>query len=290
MGKLARLSTATVITVLFGLGAALPAQAGDENQNRPYLATGDSVPFGFNPLLPRSPATNFVGYPDFVADALNIGLTNASCPGEASGGFISLAGTDNVCRPYRQYFPLHVAYSTSQLDFVAQFLTSHRRTGLVTITIGANDLFVLEHACPPVTDPGFVACVRAGLPSLLATLAANLDVIYSRIRTVYHRELVALTYYALNYSNPVEVQIIGRINGVIAAHTRAWHGKVADGFAAFQTASAAFGGNTCAADLRIVLVPHPAPPADRCDVHPTAKGHHLLADAVLQALGENKEF
>jgi lysophospholipase L1-like esterase len=286
MGKLARLSAATVISVLFGLAAALPAQASDENQDSLYLATGDSVPFGFNPLLSRSSATNFVGYPDVVAKALDLDLTNSSCPGEASGGFISLTGTDNVCRPYRAYFPLHVGYSTSQLDFVVNFLRSHRRTRLVTITIGANDLFVLEKSCPPITDPGFVTCVEAGLPSLLAALGANLEAIYSKIRSVYHHGLVALTYYALNYADPVGVQVIGLINAVIGAHTLAWRGKVADGFAAFQKASSHFGGSTCAAGLRIVLVPQPAPPADPCDVHPTAKGRNLLARAVLRAVDE----
>ncbi len=284
MGKLARLSAATVFSVLFGLVVALPAQAGDENHHSLYLATGDSVPFGYNPLLPKSPATNFVGYPDVVAKALDLDLTNSSCPGEASGGFISLTGTDNVCRFYRAHFPLHVDYLTSQLDFVVKFLKSHRQTGLVSITIGANDLFVLEQSCPAMTDPGFVPCVEARLPAMLVTLGANLDYIYSKIRSVYHHDLVALTYYALNYLDPVGVQVISLINGVIAAHTRAFHGKVASGFDAFKKASAAFAGNTCAAGLRILL---PAPVAgDPCDIHPSVKGRNLLAGAVLQALGQ----
>jgi lysophospholipase L1-like esterase len=284
MGKLARLSAATAISVLFGLAAVLPAQAADENHNSLYLATGDSVPFGYNPLLLGSPASAFVGYPDVVAKSLELGLTNSSCPGEASGGYIVLGGADNGCQTYRAAgLPLHVSYSTSQLDFVVSFLGSHRQTGLVTITIGANDLFLLEDLCRPITAPTFVLCVEAGLPALLVTLGDNLDKIYGKIRSVYHRDLVALTYYALNYKDKVGVGIISSINAVIAAHTRAFHGKVASGFNAFKKASAHFAGNTCAAGLRIVL---PAPVnGDPCDVHPTAKGHNVLALAVLQALG-----
>ncbi len=284
MGKLARLSAATAISVLFGLAAVLPAQAADENHNSLYLATGDSVPFGYNPLLLGSPASAFVGYPDVVAKSLELDLTNSSCPGEASGGYIVLGGADNGCQTYRAAgLPLHVSYSTSQLDFVVSFLGSHRQTGLVTITIGANDLFLLEDSCLPITAPTFVPCVEAGLPALLVTLGDNLDKIYGKIRSVYHRDLVALTYYALNYKDKVGVGIISSINAVIAAHTRAFHGKVASGFNAFKKASAHFAGNTCAAGLRIVL---PAPVnGDPCDVHPTFKGHNVLALAVLQALG-----
>lgn len=285
MGKLARLSAATVISVLFGLAAVLPAQAANENHDRLYLATGDSVPFGFNPNLDPASATNFVGYPDVVAKALGFDLTNSSCPGQGSGGYIALGSPDdNHCNNfYRLHFPLHVDYSTSQLVYVVNFLKSHRQTGLVTITIGANDLFVLEDKCS--TAPDFVACVTAGLPSLLATLGTNLDTIYSAIRTVYHGDLVAETYYALNYEDTVGVPIISAINDIIAAHTRAFHGKVADGFGAFKKASARFDGDTCAAGLRIVLIPAPAAPADPCDVHPTVKGRNLLAGAVLKALG-----
>lgn len=286
MGKLARLSAATVFSVLFGLAVALPAQAADENHNSLYLATGDSVPFGYNPLLLGSPAKAFVGYPDVVAKALGLDLTNSSCPGQGSGGYIKLSSpNDNGCNSgYRAAgLPLHVSYSTSQLDFVVNFLGSHQQTGLVTITIGANDLFLLETKCGGPTALGFIACVEGGMPLLLATLGTNLKHIYSAIRSVYHRDLVALTYYALNYKDKVGVGIISSINAVIAAQTRAFDGKVASGFDAFKKASAAFAGNTCEAGLRILL---PAPVnGDPCDVHPTPKGRNLLAGAVLKALG-----
>jgi lysophospholipase L1-like esterase len=284
MGKLARLSAATVFSVLVGLAVALPAQAADENHNSLYLATGDSVPFGYSPLLPKSPATNFVGYPDVVAKALGLDLTNSSCPGQGSGGYIKLSSVDdNGCNSGRAAgLPLHVSDSTSQLAFVVNFLKSHRQTGLVTITIGANDLFVLEDGC--LTNTNFILCVQNGLKLLLATLGTNLDIIYKAIRSVYQRDLVAETYYALNYMDPVGVPIISAINAVIATETREFHGKVADGFGAFKKASASFGGNTCAAGLRILL---PAPVnGDPCDVHPTPKGRDLLAGAVLKALGQ----
>src|SRR6266699_1621919 len=101
------------------------------------------------------------------------------------------AGSDNGCGAYRANFPLHVAYSGTQLAFTDEFLKSHPQTLVVSIDIGANDLFVLATGCS-----GNAGCIQAGLPGMLATLSANLDTIYGHIRNNdgYHHRLVALTY------------------------------------------------------------------------------------------------
>src|SRR5437867_36777 len=118
-----------------------------------YLALGNSVAFGYSPLVDPSNANNFIGYPTPVAAALKENLTNASCPGETSSHFISLTGSDNGCGTYRLNFPLHVAYSTTQLKFADGFLQSHPKTLVVSIDIGANDLFVLENGCGGASTP-----------------------------------------------------------------------------------------------------------------------------------------
>ena len=96
----------------------------------------------------------------------------------------------------------------------------------------------------------------------------------------YHHKLVALTYYSLNYSDPIGTSVISQVNQVVAARTLAWKGIVADGFGAFAAASTAFGGDTCAAGLRIVLTTSPL----TCDIHPTPAGRDLLAQAIVNAL------
>ena len=254
-----------------------PSLAAD-GRDRDYLALGDSVTFGFNPLLDRADAANFVGYPEVLADMLDLHVTNASCPGEASGGFIALTGIDNSCRAYRAAFPLHAGYSTAQLDFAVAYLRSHPRTRLVTITIGANDLFILQRQCAGARD-----CVVQRLPALLETLAANLATIYTRLRVeaTYRHELVALTYYAQEYNDPTAVAVIGAVNRVVTGVTQAYGGTVADGFGAFQAAAAGADGDSCAAGLLIRL---PQPGAG-CDIHPSPVGRDLLAHAILQALG-----
>ena len=261
-----------VLVVL--LLAGVPAVAKSDHQR--YLALGDSVAFGFDPLVfDRSEANNFVGYPEALAGLLDIDEANASCPGEASEGFISLSGDDNGCRAYRAAFPLHVSYTQSQLDFAIAFLKDprHQHTRLVTLNIGANDLFLLQKRCNGVT-----ACIFNGLPGLLATLGRNLSIIYGRIRSDagYRGQLVALTYYALDYNDVAGVQIVQAINEVIAETTRAAAGQVADGFQAFRKASASAAGDPCKAGLLIRFSTMPL----RCDIHPSPVGRDVLADTI----------
>ena len=267
---------ATLATTLLA-GPAVRSALAASSRPQEYLALGNSVAFGFNPLLDRSNADHFIGYPTPVAAALKENLTNASCPGETSSHFISLTGSDHGCGAYRANFPLHVTYDTAQLDFADAFLTSHPMTLVVSIDIGANDLFVLLDGCG-----GNAGCIQAGLPGMLATLSANLDTIYGHIRNLdgYHHQLVALTYYSLNYSDPTGTFLISQVNQVVAARTLAWGGIVADGFGAFAAASTAFGGDTCAAGLRIVVVSSPL----TCDIHPSPAGRDLLAQAIVNAL------
>ena len=271
---------AVVATTLLA-GPAVPSALADSERPQEYLALGNSIAFGYSPLVDPRNANNFIGYPNTVAAALKENLTNASCPGETSSHFITLSGSDNGCGPWRFLLnlPLHTAYSSSQLAYADGFLQSHRQTLVVSIDIGANDLFVLVRECGGQANLG---CILAGLPGMLATLSANLDTIYGHIRNLdgYHHNLVALTTYSLNYSDPIATSVISQVNKVVADRSLAWGGIVADGFGAFAAASSAFGGDTCAAGLRIEVSPSPL----ACDIHPSPAGRDLLAQAIVNAL------
>jgi lysophospholipase L1-like esterase len=265
--------------------AAQPATTAASSRPAEYLALGDSLAFGFSMLVadPTNP-DNYTGYPNLVAAALTDELTNASCPGETTSHFVNLAGSDNGCGSWRfiNGLPLHASYSTTQLAFVDSFLQSHPKTLLITIDIGTNDLLALVSSCGGGTN---VNCILAGLPLLLTTVGANLDTIYGHIRNVdgYRHKLVAVTVNSRNYSNPLETGVISQVNAVLADRTLAWGGIVADGFGAFAAASAAFGGDTCAAGLETVLSQSPLV----CDLHPSPAGHALYAQAIIQALRPN---
>ena len=269
------------LSLLGGITAA-PASAASTSNSNPnnYLALGDSVPFGYNPLLvtPGVSPDVFVGYPQLASDLFRPRkkLFNASCPGETSTSLITGTRPDNGCQDYRQFIgPLHVSYSGSQLGYAESYLAANPRTGLVTMMIGANDLFLLIDRCGGSAN---VTCIAAGLPGLLDTLSANLTTIYSGLKAAgFNGELMAVTYYSLNYADPVGTAIIEQIDMTLAKVTQDFGGTFADGFGEFQQAAAAFGGDSCAAGLLIHLTP------TTCDVHPSPAGAALLADAVRDA-------
>lgn len=242
-----------------------------------YLALGDSVSFGYitGDGYAYTRAANFVGFPDYVARALGLTETNAACPGETSGSFLSSAATDNGCRAYRSKFPLHAAYSGTQAAFATAFLKAHPNTKLVTIQLGANDGFLLEAQCK--LD---VACETAGLPGVLKQVAANLDTIIKAIKaTKFTGRIVVVNYYSLDYGDPVQTSFASSLDQAIAGRAVADGASVADAFSPFETAAQAAGGHTCQAGLLN------ASPADQttCDVHPSQYGQQLLAQAVEQA-------
>lgn len=274
---------ALVSTVALLWLGAIPASATSEGHS--YLALGDSVPFGYSPLVDPHFADNFVGYPEIVARRLNIEDVNAACPGEATAGFLSLSGTDNGCRAFRFVFnlPLHVKYSGTQMDFALAYLRSHHNTRLVTLMLGANDAFVfeVEHPdCVPPSAPPPPSCIPL-LNALFATINANLNTILSEIRsTGYTGLIVAVTYYSLNYADPFVVAGTEALNAQMIEAANAHGALIASGFDAWQAATPLtppVNGDPCLAGLLI-------PVGSGCNIHPSPLGRDLLAGAVINAI------
>lgn len=291
-GRWAVIGTAAAATAFLAMPSAAPASATPP----PYLALGDSVVYGYitsdgyayvNPQ-------NFVAYPQYVADALHMSVTNAACPGEATGGFLSTTGTDNGCRPFKSTFPLHVSYggAATQMAFADTFLHAHPATQLVTIGIGANDGFVLEKQCTISSggDPTlFGECLQANLPGLLGTVAQNIATIVHNLRTLgnYHGRVILVNYYSTDYSDqtPTGATALSvALNDAISNAAQLANVQVADAFTLFgQVAGQAAGGKTCQAGLLNVDPTHSAFPSALCDVHPSQSGQQLLAQAVENA-------
>lgn len=249
-----------------------------------YLALGDSIAFGYRPaaVTPMTSyliAANFTGYPDDVAKALHLHLVNASCPGETTASMISKSAPNVGCESdpsgglgYRSFAPLHVAYRGSQLAFAVRYLRQHPQTKLVTIDIGANDLFLCQ-------DKNADHCAGSDFRTTLAAIASNLDKILGSVRGQggYRGTLVVMNYYALTYgANPTSIGTQA-LNTTLARAAARYGGRVASAYAAFKAAAASAGGDTCTAGLRIKL------PSGGCDLHPTAHGHEVLATAIEKA-------
>jgi len=268
---LAAAALATSAALLAASGAS-QADAG-----RPYLALGDSVSFGYiaQAGFEYRNSDNFIGFPQYVGQALGLTPTNAACPGETTAGFSSATGSDNGCRPFRANFPLHTKYSGTQLAFATAFLKAHPNTKLVTIQLGANDAFLLESQCK-----NDATCIAAGLPALLTTIGTNMDRIFRTLRgSHFHGRLIVVNYYSLDYGDPAATSTTGLLNQAITSHARADGAIVADAFTAFRHAAASAAGHTCAAGLL-----NASPQSQfTCDVHPSQSGQELLAKAVESA-------
>lgn len=281
--RLLALLSAAMLVLLGAVPAQAEGEGGDhDSDNGSYLALGDSVAFGFSPLLDRRDADNFVGYPEIVAEQLELRDVNASCSGEATGGFIDRHGLDNSCRGYRAHFPLHVRYHGTQLSFAVKYLKTHRQTRLVTLNLGANDFFRVTNGpsqdfWPPSTcfTPDFVAYF-----SSTGCAVQNLETIFAAIRAAgYNGLIVAMTYYALDYSSAPGLFVSGLLNGaMITAAAHSDRVLVASGFDAWQPFTAAFKGSSCDAGLLIRTS------ATGCDIHPTPAGRDLLAGAIVSTI------
>ena len=192
---------------------------------RPYLALGDSVAFGYNPVDAQNDPENlraFVGYPELISLAA-IPTANAACEGETSGSFIDVAVPDNGspdCRGWRAAGDaMHVQYASnaqSQLQFAVAYLLSHGTTATVSIGIGADDLFLVQKACEAAfdkNDPAYAlevaGCELQQVPAQLVQTAQNIGTIVGTIRGIgYTGQLVLVTYYAEQYADPNNVRLI----------------------------------------------------------------------------------
>jgi lysophospholipase L1-like esterase len=268
-----------VMIALVALGSAWAKNpAGSFNG---YLALGDSVAFGFIEQAGYEYyyPTNFVSYADYTGLTLSLKLADAACPGETSGSFLSSTAPDYGCRAFRLTFPLHLTYisaRSTQLTFATSFLRQNPGTQLVTIDIGANDLFLLEQECN--NDP---TCIENGAPKVFAAVEANMNTILASLRaTGYSGAIVIMNYYSLDYSNQFVTELTQGLNQAVSAPAPAYGAVVADVFSAFEAAvSNPFAaGNTCVGGLLSASNPPTDPPS--CDVHPSQSGHKLIAQVI----------
>jgi len=245
-----------------------------------YLALGDSVTFGYReadtaPPPNYSDAASFVGFPEDVGAALGFTVANAACTGESSASFISNNGQSNGCESfhgsgvgYRTTYPLHVSYSGTQLQYAVQFLEGHRRTRLVSLMIGYNDVFV----CQETTADRCVSEVPAVLRQLSTNVADILGAIRNEAR--YRGQVVIVKYYSFDFANAADNRSTQEVNGALDSAARPFHVQIADGFSAFKAAARPFRGDSCAAGLLTRLT------SGGCGIHPSAAGQALLAGAV----------
>jgi lysophospholipase L1-like esterase len=248
-----------------------------------YLALGDSVVFGYEeqqvvPAPNYADASSFIGYPEDLGSELHLTVANAACPGETSSSFINTAAQSNGCEnspnggaSYRPMFPLHVKYSGSQLDYAVSYLKKHKNVRLVSLMIGANDLFV----CQETTADHCASLIEQA--GVIGTVSQNDKTILSAIRNKAHYggQIALVNYYS---TSPALDSVTALGNSTIATTAKPFHVEIADAFDEFAAADAHSGGNPCTAGLLTQLS------TGGCGVHPSYAGQALLAQALEKAI------
>ncbi len=250
----------------------------------PYLALGDSVPYGWDivtqPLT--APPEDHVGYPETLGMRSPLVTTNAACPGETSASFLDAAARDNGCDLVASLAGLKVDRGDmTQVRFAEDFLAANPDTGLVSIQLGANDLFLCQEGDDDDGD-GETECTPQEFAEVLRGVATNLTISLTRIRaTGYDGPVALVAYYALDYGDPVQTAVALAFRDVLRgiADSGAFGDVVvADGYAAFEQASRSADGDPCAAGLLLQQ------PTD-CNIHPSPSGDRVLAQALHRAIG-----
>jgi lysophospholipase L1-like esterase len=286
---LAVLTVAVAFSLLAGSAAAHPSATGGPAllPGTRYLALGDSVTFGYkeSTVVPKPDYRDqgsFLGYPEHLAASTGAIVTNPSCPGETTASLINDTAQSNGCENtpkgpvgYRTLFPLHVKYKGSQLAFALAFLHAHGNVRLVSLMIGANDLFICEETTAD-------ACAgTAERTAVLRRITHNVHRILAAIRNKahYRGRLVIVNYYSLNSASAAVTGFSKALNAAQDAGAAPFHVTFANGYGEFQRATQDFAGDTCAAGLLTQWLT----PKVACGVHPSFAGQALLAEAVLRA-------
>ena len=260
-------AVAAALTVALAAAGAGTAAAGSGAPNAnlitwsgDHLALGDSVAFGYRPMQITPTATyknaaNFAGYAENLQRAAGFKVVNASCPGETTRSFLTAGAPSNGCQNgpgtpfgYRTAFPLHTGYAGTQLAFAVDYLKTHRNTQLVSLTIGANDLFLCRQTSPDQCTGATFEQTVAGVGDRVSTILRTL-----RDEGNYAGPIVVLNYYALDYGDAAvaaQSQALGEALGRAARENGA---TIADSYATFKWASSRYGGDACAAGLLVRL-------------------------------------
>jgi lysophospholipase L1-like esterase len=233
-----------------------------------YAALGDSVAAGiglpagaYTTARDRQCGRSGAGYPNLVANALNLKLTNVACSGATAGDLITKQGVEGPNIP-------------AQLDTAF----ANGTPKLITITAGANDVLWSRYvqACLTTDCTGLLTFPSVAKLKLNAALAD----IY--LRSNGNPPMVILTGYynpfsgacAAQYPQVTNAEINWLINQNIKLNQAIR--EAANNYSFVRFIPIDFSGHDmCAADPWVQKLDDPAP------IHPTARGQAAIAKAIL---------
>ena len=268
------------ILATLALALAQPARAGTMT----YLALGDSVAFG-ETTFTQNPSNGDRGY---VADYANYltsqnggvspNVVNLGIDGETttsfltgSGRVISIPGmTDQQLAAWNTNY---TDPTVSQNMMMQQEITSAKAAGndvgVITISLGANDLFKLA------ANPAFTSATPAVQAQMLASTLNQIGSTYAVLLAEIHSLDPTAKVYALGEYNPfpatptnplnaIAGPAIQGLNATIASVAKTWGAQYVDVYTPFVGNEANY--------TYMNVVPG--------DVHPNALGYAVIASRI----------
>jgi lysophospholipase L1-like esterase len=307
-----RKTTLLLAVIALVVAGALPAGA-DAHESNVHLALGDSVAAGTQQPQPFTDNSYVNNLFKRVGDDLGLtGLVNLACPGDDTFEMVDdlaaeaadPAGVGSACYGAVTAPWIGPSWGSSQLDAAVAYLMAHPgEVGLITLTVGANDVLACDTTLPP---DEFSLCVAAQL----GQIGANLPVIVATLQSV----APGVPIVAMNYYNPqLAYWLTGPSGQALAAAsldlTTAFNGTleyiyglfgvpVADVehyFGTFRTAGRKYPVNVrlvckytrmCESDGMggYVLSDWSTAPGPQPDIHPSTRGYRRIATAFIAVM------
>jgi lysophospholipase L1-like esterase len=278
---LTAMAVATVGTLV------LPQVAAAKRSPTYYVSLGDSYSVGYQPTKGATP-----GYAAYVAKHTGLTLANFGCAGATTTSLLTTVG----CPVVLPHTAGGMSYpTTTQIAAATAFIAAHQgHVGLITISIGGNDVVPCANASNPITCVGTaVSRIKTNVTSIASQLRADAGAKVPIIGSTYPDVVLGAYVYP---TNPASTAAINLANISVVAFKALVNPALSQSYAsslgAFVDVTKATGAYTSL--KRTVRTKAygtiPVPVASVCaltwfcqkgDIHPMNQGYTLIGRLIV---------
>jgi lysophospholipase L1-like esterase len=276
-----RLAVGSLLGLSVVAACLAPSSAAAKEKPVYYVALGDSLAIGAQPIAVNADGSTEEGYADQLAETLTVEnpdlrLVKLGCGGESTGtmlGVVEPTPTGEGCDPNLFKYP-----HGTQLGEAVSFLHAHRNhLALVTIDIGANDTFCLLALDRDCFDAGMHR-IRTNLATILAQLRAAAGPTVPIVGMTYYNPFAVFWFDDPGYAQAVD-DLFAEFNGVLEKTYADAGVPVADVAGAFHLGQFPLSAQL-ACQWTWICTPPPLGP----DIHPNSQGYRVIAATFREVL------
>lgn len=183
---LTAMAVATIGTIV------LPQVAAAKRSPTYYVSLGDSYAVGYQPGKGATP-----GYATYVARHTGMTLANFGCAGATTASLLATVG----CPAVLPHTAGGMTYpTTTQIAAATAFIAAHKgHVGLITVSIGGNDVVPCAKAASPITCVGTaVSTIKTDVTSIASQLRAAAGSKVPIIGSTYPDVILGIYVYPTN--------------------------------------------------------------------------------------------